>query len=258
MTPSGLISVVTLLIIIPTALTIRLLTLLNLNAVVLYYPSGIFSHESRPLASLDNNLTLVSDLKDHTIDLLPLWLTHILQNHNISQSIPQWKGQEAPVFVSIHLTVEFTQPPANRSFDQMVTVNTAKLKLHNGIPQATSSSNTTIHLHGKTGFHNHEDRGPRTEGPFQPAVVINLLIHALGLILICLVAWYQASHLGSPYRSLLRMVKNSRVTVPFRGHNEDAKHQKDPQVLSYGGIVSEGTCFNRFSLTSESDVTYRK
>jgi len=257
MTPSELISAVTFLIIMPAMLIIRLLTLLNLNAVVFYYPSGPSSHESRPLASFDSNSAPVSDLEDQTTDFLPLWLTHILQNHDISQLMPQWKGQEAPVVVSIHLTVDFAQPPTNLSFDQMVTINMTKLKHHNGILQAVPPSNTFMHPHGKTGFRNHENHDPHTEKPFQPAAVADLLIRALGPILFFLVAWRRASHLGSSYRSFLRAVKNSRVTVPFRGHNEYANDQKDPQVPSYGGIISEGMCFNKFSLASELDATYR-
>ena len=258
MTPSALISAVTFLITVPTALIIRLLTLLNLNAVVLYYPSGLSSHESGPVTSIHNNSTLVSGSNDQTTDLLPLWLTHILQNHNISQSVPQWKGQEASVVVSIHLTVDFAQHPANHSFDQMVTIDMAKLELHNGIPQAVSPSNTTVHLHDKAGFHNHGDHEPHAVRHFLPAVVFNLFIYVLGLILICPAAWRQASHLGSSYRLLLHVVKNSRVAVPFRGHNEYAKDQKDPQVPSYGDIISEGGCFNKFSPASEFDMTYRK
>jgi len=257
MTPSELISAVTFLIITPTMLIIHLLTLLNLNAVVFYYPSGP-SHESRPLASFDNNSTPVSDLKDQTTDFLPLWLTHILKNHDVSQLMPQWKGLDAPVVVSIHLTVDFAQPPANHSFDQMVTINVAGLKHYNGIPQAVSPSNTFMHPHGKTGFHNHENHEPRTEKPFQPAAVTNLLIHALGPILIFLAAWRRASHFGSSYRSFLRVIKNSRVTVPFRGHDEYAKDQNNPQVPSYGDIISEGTCSDKFSLAPEFDATCRE
>lgn len=261
-TPSELVSAVTFLTIMPTMLIIHLLTLLNLNAVVFYYPSGPSSYESRPLASFDNNSAPVSDLKDQTTDFLPLWLTHILQNHDISQLMPQWKGQEGPVFVSIRLTVDFAQPPANLSFDQMVTINMTKLKHHNGIPQAVPPSNTSIYPHGKTGFRNHENHEPRMEKPFQLAAVANLLIRALGPILFFLAAWRRASHLhlGSCYHSFLRAVKNSRVTVPFQGHNEYAKDQKpeDPQVPSYGDIISEGTCFNKFSLASELDATYRQ
>ena len=230
-------------------LIIRLLTLLNLNAVVFYYPSGPSSHESRPLASSDNNSTLVPDSKDQTADFLSLWLARVLRDHDISQLMPQWEGQEAPAVVSIHLTVDFAQPPANLSFDQMVTINMTELKHHNEIPQAVSPSNTFMHPHGKTGFCNNHEFRP--EKPFQPAA---LLIRALGQILIFLAAWHRASHLGSSYRSFLRAVKNSKVAASLRGHN---KYAKDHTVPSYGNIISEGMCFNKFSLASEPDAAYR-
>jgi hypothetical protein len=53
------------------------------RAVVLYYPYILSLHENRPLASFDNNTT-----RDKH-DFLSLWLSHILQNHNLSQSMPQ-------------------------------------------------------------------------------------------------------------------------------------------------------------------------
>ena len=130
MTPSGLVPAVTFLIIAPTALVVRLLTLLNLNAVVLYYPYILSLHENRPLASFDNNTTLGKD------DFLSLWLSHILQNHNLSQSMPQWEGQGEPIAVSVHLTIEFARPPVNDSFDPVVAVNMAEPILQNGIPQS--------------------------------------------------------------------------------------------------------------------------
>ena len=136
--PLGLISAMAFLIILPTELIIRLLTLLNFNALVLYYPSGLSSHKSRLLASFDNNSVLAPGLEDPTTDFLPSRFTHILQNHSISQSMPQWKRQESPVVVTIHLTVDLAQPPASHSFDRMVTINMAKLKLHNGILQTVS------------------------------------------------------------------------------------------------------------------------
>ena len=241
MTPSGLISAVTFLIVIPIALFFRLLTLLNLNAVVLHYPPGLSSHENRSLPSFDNSSTLESDLRDQTTDSLPLWLAHILQNHNLSQSMPQWKGQDTPVAVSIYLTVDFVQPPVNHSFDQMVTINSAEPKLQNPGSQAISPSNSTAHFHGKAGFADNEDRELCTGKPFQPAVVIDLLIHALGSMLVCFAAWRQAFYLRSSYRSLIRMIKKSRATVPLRGHSESASAQKNPQTPFYEDIVSEGT-----------------
>ena len=253
MASSGLISAATFLIVIPTALVIRLFTLLNLNAVVLYYPSGFPSRENWSLASFDNNSTLESDLEDGTADFLPSWLTHIIQNHNLSQSTPQWRGRDAPVVVSIHLTVDFAQPPVSHSFDQMVGTGTAEPKLQNGSSQAVSLSNATAHLHGKSGFDDHKDNEPRTEKPFQPTAVINFFIHALGLTLVCFSTWRQASDLRSSYHLLLRMVGNSRVTTPFRGHNEYAGDRKDLRVPSYEDVMSEGKHSNKFSPAFELD-----
>lgn len=55
---SGLVSVMTFLVIAPTALIVRMLTLLNINAVVLCYPLGLSPHGNRPLASFSNNWTI--------------------------------------------------------------------------------------------------------------------------------------------------------------------------------------------------------
>ena len=93
----------------------------------------------------------------------------------------------------------------------------AKLELHDGIPQAVSPSNAVTHLRDKTGFYNRGDHEPHAVRHFPgPAVVIDLFIYVLGLILICPAAWHQVSHLGS-YRALLRVAKNSRVVMAFRG-----------------------------------------
>lgn len=246
MTPSGLISAVTFLIVIPTALLIRLLTLLNLNAVVFYYPSGHSPHESGPLPSFDTNSTLEFELNDQTTDFLPLWLTHILQNHSLPQSMPQWEGQDAPVAVRIQLTVDFAQPPANPPFDQMITVNMTGPKLQNGSSQAISAPNTTAHFHGEAGFDDHEDHEPRTGTPFQP-VAVDLLVLALGLVLFFFAARRQAPRLRSFYRSLLRMAKNSRVTTPLR-RNEHTRAQEGARTPRYEDIVSEGMCLNLFLL----------
>lgn len=249
MTPSELVSAATFIIIIPTALIIRLLTLLNLNAVVLHYPSTLLPHKSGPLASLDNNSTLEFDLNDQTSDFLPLWLSRVFQNHNVSQSIPEWKGQNAPVAVSIHFTVNFAQPPVNHSFDQMVTINMTKPRLQNRVPHSVFPSNTTAHLHNKAShppdLGDHEDRVPRTERPLQFAGdVIDLLTYAVGTILVCFAVRRQAFRLRSPYRSLLHMIRNSRVTVSSRGYNEHARNQKDFQDSHYEDIVLEGKYFN--------------
>ncbi|KAF9648693.1 hypothetical protein BDM02DRAFT_3269285 [Thelephora ganbajun] len=240
MTPSGLFSVVTLLIIIPTALVVRILTLLNLNAVVLYYPPIPSPHENGPLAYSDKNTILELDLKDHTTDSLSLWLSHILQNHNLTQSTPLWKEQNAPVAVSIHLTVDFAQPPVDYSFDRLVTINMTEPIL----PQAILPSNTASHLHDETlhpcGFGDHEDYVFRTKGSSQSTVFINHLVHAVSLMLVCFAVWRQAFYVRSWYRSLLRMVRKSRFTVSSRGHKEYARNQKVIQVPQYEDIVSEG------------------
>ena len=244
MTPSGLISAVTFLIIIPTALIIRLLTLLNLNAVVLYYPPVLSSHESRLPASFDNDSTLEFDVKDQTTDFLPLWLSHMFQNHNLSKSMPGWKGQNAPVAVSVYLTVDFAQPPVNHSLDQMVAINLTRPITQNGISHSILPSNTTAHLHNETlhpsGFRDHEGHESRTEEPFQFAGVANLLRYTAGLALAYFAAWRQAFHMRSSYRSFLRMARKSRVTAPSRGHDGHVKDQ-DTRVPPYESIVSEGT-----------------
>lgn len=134
-TPSGLVSAMTFFIIVPTAFTVRLLTLLGLNAVVLYHPSALLPRENEALASFDSNSTLELCSKNQTTDYLPLWFAHILQNHNLSQLMPQWKGRNAPFAVSIHLAFDFPQPPVNHSFDHIVTINMTGSVLQNGIPQ---------------------------------------------------------------------------------------------------------------------------
>jgi len=249
MSPSGLVSAATFLIVIPTALIIRLLTLLNLNAVVLYFPSTL-----SPLASLDNNSALEFDLKDQPTDFLPLWLSHVFQNHNLSQSIPEWEGQNAPVAVSIHFTVNFAQPPVNHSLDQMATIDMTKpipMIPQNRVLHSAFPSNTTTYLHNKPsylpGLGDHEHRAPRTEKPFQLAGdVISLHSYTVGMVLICFAIRRQAFRLRSPYRSLLRMVRNSRVTVSSRRHNEHARNQKDFQSFHHEDIVPEGKHFNTF------------
>jgi len=243
MTPSGLISAVTFLIVVPTTLVFRLLTLLNLNAVALYYPLGLPPHENGSSASVDNSPILESDFRDQTIDSLPLWLTHILQNHNLSQSIPLRKGQDAPVAVSIHLTVDFVQPSFDHSFDQMVTINSAEPKLQNGSSQVISPSNSTARLHGESGPDDNEYHELDPEKPFQPAVVIDLLIQVLGLTLVCFAAWRQVLYPRSSYRSLIRLLRKSRAAVPLRGCSEYANAHKNPKTPSYENIVSEGTRF---------------
>ena len=135
MTPSGLVSAMTFFIIVPTAFTVRLLTLLSLNAVVLSYPSALLPRENEALASFDSNSTLELCSKNQTTDYLPLWFAHILQNYNLSQLMPQWKGRNAPIAVSIHLAFGFPQPPVNHSFDHIVTINMTGSVLQNGIPQ---------------------------------------------------------------------------------------------------------------------------
>lgn len=240
MTPSGLVSAATFLIVIPTALMIRLLTLLNLNAVVLYYPSGLSSHENRPLIPSDNNPTLKSGSMEQPADFLPSWLSHVLKDHSLSKSTSQWKGRGIPIIVSINLTVDFAQPPLNDLFDQTVTINTAEPNPQKGRPQAISPSNTTTHLHGKINSDDHGGYEPREEMPFQSVVFANLLVHPLGLALVFF-AWRQASRLRSSYHSFLRMIKNARVIVSFR-NKECTKDQEDAQVPPYENIVSKGAC----------------
>ena len=241
MTPSGLISAATFLIVIPTALIIRLLTLLNLNAVVLYYPSGLSSHENRPLIPSDNNPTLKPGLMEQPADFPPSWLSHILQDHSLSKPTSQWKEQHIPIIVSINLTVDFAQPPVNDLFDQTVTINTAEPNPQKGRPQAISPSNTTTHLHGKIDSDDHGDHEPREEMPFQFVIFTNLLVHPLWLALVFFSAWRQASHLILPYHSFLRMIKNARAIVSFR-NKECTKDQEDARAPSYENIVSKGAC----------------
>ena len=253
MTLSGLASAVTFLTLMPTALILRLLTLLNLNAVVLYYPFTLPSHENIPLTSFDNNTALKLELKDQTADLLPLWLSRMLQNHNLSQSMPEWKGQIAPVAISIQLIVNFTQPPAGHLPDQMATIlNISEPIIKNGIPQVISSSDTASHLHNKPGPGDHEDHEPRTEMPFRFALVTNLLVHAVGWMPICFALWRRTLHSRPSYRSFLRMTR--KVAASPRGHVEHVRDQKDTQVSSYEDILSKGTCFG----TSRQclDLTY--
>ena len=230
MTPSGLISAATFLIVIPTALIIRLLTLLNLNAVVLYS-----SHENRPLAPSDTNPTLNSDLMEQPADSLPSWLTHVLQNHNLSRSTSQWKGLDVSVVVSVHLTVDFAQPSANDLFDT-VTINAAGEK---GRPHAISPSSTTAHLHGNINSDGREDYEPQEEMRFQSVGFTNLLVHPLGLVLVCFAAWRQASRLRSLYHSFLLMTRNARATASFR-KRECTEDREDAQVPSYENILSKG------------------
>jgi hypothetical protein len=130
MTPSGLVSVVSF----TTAPTVRLLSLLNLNAVVLYCPSILLPHENRTPAPVDNDSIFEPDSKGQTIGYLSLWLSHMLQDHNLSQSMPQWNGQNATIAVNIRLTVNFSQPPVNRSFGRMAAFITTGPTLKNGIP----------------------------------------------------------------------------------------------------------------------------
>ena len=244
MTPSGLVSIVTFLIIMPTALTVRLLTLLNLNAVVLHCPSVLLLYGNGALASLNNNSTLTFDSKDQTADYLPLWLSHILQNHNLSQSLPSWKDLHAPVAVSIRLTFDFLQPSVNRSFDHMLTINTTEPILRNEIPQPIVPSDAAAHHHNKTLYPSvscdHENCELRTEKPFQFVVIL----YAVGLLLVCLAVWCQPPRMRPSYRSLLRMARKLKVAVLFRVRNEYARNWKDTRVPPYEDITHKGTYFN--------------
>lgn len=236
MTPSGLISAVTFLIVMPTALIIRLLTLLNLDAVVLYYPLGLSSHENRQLTPSDNNPALKSDLMEQPADFLPSWLTHVLQNHSLSKSTPHQQGQDVPVVVSVHLTVDFAQPSANDSLDQTVTINAAEQR---GLPHVISPSNTTTHLHGEIGSDDREDCEPREEVRFNLGFFTNPPVLPLGLVLVCFAAWHQASRLRSPCHSFLLMIRNARATASFR-KKEWTGDQEDARVPSYENIISKG------------------
>lgn len=247
MIPSGLVSAVTFFLVVPTALIVRWLTFLNLDAVVLYYPSTPSQYENRTLASSGNDSVLGLDLKDQATDYLPLWLSHILQNYNLSQSQwnPQWKDNDVPVAVAIHLTVDFLQSPVNRSIEGMVIVDAMD---QNEIPQPISPFIANANSHQDAPNHSSsggdEDHEFRAEQPFQLTVFASPLIRAVGWMLVYFALWCQAFRLRSFCWSLLHVARNPKVKIPSRGHNGYTGSQKDPKVRSYEDIVSKGMCPN--------------